>query len=232
MDTSSVKIFGALLGGVIPSILWLWFWLREDKLEPEPRTKLMAVFLAGMVGVLIVLPVEKIIFGLLNNTTSVFTLISWAAAEEIVKYGVAYVTALRSREADEPIDLLMYMITAALGFSALENSLFLLDLVGGQTTTQSIISGNMRFLGATLLHTLSSGVLGVMLAFSMFKQAEVKKMAVLTGLCFAIGLHAIFNFFIMNSGQQIFFVFGGVWLAIIVLLLIFEKIKTIRTNKI
>ena len=34
------KILGlAFVEGVIPSIFWLWFWLREDSKKEEPKVK-------------------------------------------------------------------------------------------------------------------------------------------------------------------------------------------------
>ena len=70
---------------------------------------------------------------------------------------------------DEPIDAVIYMITVALGFSALENALFLSNLISTSSFAQSIITGNSRFLGATLLHVASSAAVGVMIGLSYYK---------------------------------------------------------------
>jgi RsiW-degrading membrane proteinase PrsW (M82 family) len=35
----------AFIGGIIPSFLWLWFWLKEDKKNPEPKGVLTIVFI-------------------------------------------------------------------------------------------------------------------------------------------------------------------------------------------
>ena len=35
------------MGGFIPVIIWLVFWLREDKKRPEPLRRVVLVFLAG-----------------------------------------------------------------------------------------------------------------------------------------------------------------------------------------
>ena len=40
----------AAIGGMLPALFWLWFWLQEDKLHPEPRSRIMLAFLGGMVG--------------------------------------------------------------------------------------------------------------------------------------------------------------------------------------
>ena len=53
-------ILFALLGGVLPALLWLWFWLKEDKKRPEPRGLILLAFIAGMLTVPVVLPFEKL----------------------------------------------------------------------------------------------------------------------------------------------------------------------------
>ena len=51
------------------------------------------------------------------------------------------------------------------------------------------------------------------------------------GLFIAIVLHTLFNFFIMDaSGETILFVFLFVWMGIIVLFLLFERIKILERN--
>ena len=44
---SSPIIFLAMLGGVLPALLWLTFWLMEDRCEPEPKRYLLLTFIAG-----------------------------------------------------------------------------------------------------------------------------------------------------------------------------------------
>ena len=50
----------ALFGGILPALLWLIFWLREDRLHPEPRRFILYVFLTGMLVVPFVLPLEEL----------------------------------------------------------------------------------------------------------------------------------------------------------------------------
>ena len=123
------------------------------------------------------------------------------------------------------------MITIALGFAALENTLYLFNIIDIHDIPNSLVTGNLRFLGATLLHVLASGTVGVCVAFAYYSSALIKTLAGLFGLCMAIVLHAIFNFFIIGgSGQTILGVFLFVWMGIIVLLLFFEKIKIIESR--
>ncbi|MEK7200736.1 MAG: PrsW family glutamic-type intramembrane protease [Patescibacteria group bacterium] len=224
---SSNTIFFSLLGGVLPALLWLWFWLKEDRLHPEPRVRIMVAFLSGMAVVFLVLPLEKFIFTTFPSI-SIITVILWASVEEIFKYVVAYFSALRNKEMDEPIDAVIYMITVALGFSALENALFLSNLISTSSFAQSIITGNSRFLGATLLHVASSAAVGVMIGLSYYKKPLTKKFFLYTGLGVSIVLHTIFNLFIIKLENDLFFVFAGVWVLIVLLLVLIEKVKNVK----
>ena len=225
--SSSNTIFFSLLGGVLPALLWLWFWLKEDRLHPEPRVRIMVAFLSGMAVVFLVLPLEKFIFTTFPSI-SIITVILWASVEEIFKYVVAYFSALRNKEMDEPIDAVIYMITVALGFSALENALFLSNLISTSSFAQSIITGNSRFLGATLLHVASSAAVGVMIGLSYYKKPLTKKFFLYTGLGVSIVLHTIFNLFIIKLENDLFFVFAGVWVLIVLLLVLIEKVKNVK----
>jgi RsiW-degrading membrane proteinase PrsW (M82 family) len=221
-------IFISAASGVLPAVFWLWFWLKEDRLHPEPKRRIIAVFLAGMISVLLVLPLERFIFSQSFEAITFMTIFLWAGLEEIFKYLSAYFTALRRKEMDEPIDAVIYMITAALGFSALENALFLSRLIDVGYFAQSVITGNSRFLGATLLHTASSAAIGVMLGLSYYKNPLVKKIFLFTGISISIVLHMAYNLLIIKLEKNIFFVFAGVWLLIVLLLVLIEKVKAVR----
>lgn len=219
----------ALIGGVLPALLWLWFWLKEDRKRPEPRGLIILAFLAGMITVPIVLPFEKFADSYLSGTV---VIILWSAIEEIFKYILAYFAVLRRKAMDEPIDAVIYMITVALGFAALENTLFLLSPLMEGDLTNTIINGNLRFLGATLLHTLSSAMIGVTIALSFYRNKMLKKAYVFFGLILAIVLHSLFNFFIMKGNEdKVLTIFFFVWIGIVILILLFEKIKRIRNKK-
>ena len=51
----------AFLGGTIPAVLWLLFWLSEDREDPEPTLLLVLTFISGMLAVVLVLPIQKYI---------------------------------------------------------------------------------------------------------------------------------------------------------------------------
>lgn len=225
--SSFSTIFFSLLGGVLPALFWLWFWLKEDRLHPEPRSRIMLVFVAGMVSVFLVLPLEKAVFSFWPGI-STYTIMLWAVIEEVLKYAFAYFTALRNKVVDEPIDAVIYMITVALGFSALENALFIFAPMEKGYFLQGLMTGNSRFLGAMLLHVASSAAIGTMIGLAYYKKALTKRIYLAIGLCVAIILHTAFNLFIIELESDLFFVFSGIWVLIVLLIVMIEKVKSIH----
>ncbi len=232
MLTNDPKILAfAFIGGIIPSLLWLWFWLKEDKKNPEPKGVLTIVFIVGMISVIFVLQIQKFIQG--NVESNDWRLILNASTEEIIKYFAVMVIIYKTTYADEPIDWPIYLITAALGFAALENALYLQKSLSLDQTTVSLFTassmGLLRFLGSTLLHTVSSGILGISLGISFYMKGFKKKCYIFVGLILAIALHSIFNFFIINvkvsEFSEILKVFAFLWVVTIIVILLFEKVR-------
>ena len=221
------KILGlAFLGGIIPSLLWLWFWLREDRKKSEPKGLLTIVFIMGMVAVICVLPIQKFIQT--NVSSNEWQLIGWASVEEIMKYIAVLLVLYKTNQIDEPIDWPIYLITAALGFAALENALFLIKPLSIGATAVSLLTGQLRFLGSTLLHAVSSGILGIALGLTFHLKGFKRFWHILVGFGLAIALHSVFNFFIMkNNGSDFLKVFGFLWVVTVVVMLLFEKVRRI-----
>lgn len=199
-------IFVTLFLAFLPPILWLWFWLREDA-HPEPRREILAVFLAGMGGVILAVILENNffaanrffqgVFGYSFFYLQLFNVIGFAFLEEIVKTAAAFFTALRSKYFDEPVDAMIYLITAALGFAALENALFIGESFKSGLA-QSVAVSAFRFINAVLLHVSSAALIGAGFAFSFFHK-ERRRMELFLGLFLATLLHALYNFFIIKN---------------------------------
>lgn len=218
----------AFVGGLVPALFWLWFWLREDREQPEPYLLIALAFIGGMMVVPIALPLQRLALESFTGDNLIFI---WVIIEESLKYTAALLMVLWQRAVDEPIDVIIYMVTVALGFAALENALFIFNpLVAGEFTNTAV-TGFFRFLGATLLHVLASGTVGAFMAMAYYKASRIKLAFGALGLFIAIVLHALFNFFIMDAnGETILGVFLFVWMGIIVLFLIFEKVKILEAR--
>ncbi|MEN9582801.1 MAG: hypothetical protein RL641_755 [Candidatus Parcubacteria bacterium] len=214
----------SLIGGLIPALLWLWFWLKEDAEHPEPRVLIIVTFLVGMASVLLVLPMEEFARDHIQGGT--LLTVVWAGIEELVKLTVVAILIFRSRHVDEPVDFAVYLITGALGFAALENALFLMHPLSLNETTVSLLTGNLRFLGATLLHAVSSGYIGIFIGLAYFADHAKKGLFLLLGVLTAIVLHSLFNIYIIgNNGENFFAVFGFLWVISIISVLLFEKLR-------
>lgn len=220
----------AFIIGIVPAMIWLWFWLSEDR-HHEPARMLTLSFLGGMAAVILVLPCQKLVYDRFGGEGAM-PFAMWATLEELGKFLFVYFIALRNKKVtDEPVDDIVYLIVSALGFVTLENTLFLVDLIKSGDFIGTIIHGNLRFIGASLLHTMSSGIIGICMALSFYKNKTQKKLYTLSGLIIAIVLHTAFNLFIIKQNEgNIFFVFGAVWISIVILLLLFEKVKHLDTH--
>jgi len=223
-ELNSSTLFFILAGGILPAVFWLWFWLREDKKRPEPRSLILLSFIAGGAVIALVLPVESFIaktFGM-----GVTTLALWALTEEVFKLIAAYFSTWHRRALDEPVDYMIYMTTAALGFAAFENSLFILKSLSQGDYTVSLVTLGMRFVGATLLHVLASSIIGGIYALAYCRSRLMKIIYGIFGIILATALHTIFNYFIIVT-DSVLSVFAVLWVGIVILLIFFEKVKHI-----
>ncbi|MDB5237664.1 MAG: hypothetical protein JWL88_766 [Parcubacteria group bacterium] len=220
----------AFLGGILPALVWLHFLLKEDERCPEPRTLITIAFMAGMLAVPIALPFETLAQTLLPDGGPV--ILAWAAIEETLKFGLAALFVLWRREVNESIDLVIYMLTVALGFAALENTLFLIQPFGDGQFLVGLATDNLRFVGSTLLHVIASSVIGFSLAFSYKWPRAMRALAAIAGLVLAIALHSVFNFFIIKGGgSYTLLAFFIVWTGALVFFALFEILKYFRYAK-
>ena len=216
----------AFFASLLPVLIWLTFWLLEDRKNPEPRQLILLAFLGGMAAVLIALPLEAAAASYVPM--GLMLILIWAATEEILKFLFAWGTVLRLPTCDEPIDIPVYLITTALGFSSVENAFFLFSPIVGGRFFAFLASGDLRFIGATLIHVLATSVIGTALAFAYYRSRGTKMLYGIGGVILAVSLHTIFNSLILSTGaQSVLTVFLGIWVGIVFLLLAMERIKGI-----
>ncbi|MFT5360041.1 MAG: RsiW-degrading membrane proteinase PrsW (M82 family), partial [Candidatus Paceibacteria bacterium] len=80
------KVLGlALLSGLIPALVWLWFWLKEDEENPEPIGLLTLTFIVGMLSVIVVIPLQQLVSNFIFNEQTL--VVVWAGLEEVIKLG-------------------------------------------------------------------------------------------------------------------------------------------------
>ena len=222
------ETFSAIFGGIIPAIAWLIFWVNaEERGDREPWGLVLIVFLVGMLSLLIAVPLEHAIKPYIQDQKSLT--IAWAAIEEFVKFFVVFIIIKKNTYVNDPIDFPMYLIAGALGFAGLENILFLMNPEIISDISTRALTGNLRFLGSTLLHAVTTGMVGIGLGLSYFQKWKNMYLYLFGGLVAAITLHSVFNLFIMNaSNQQFFRIFGLLWVVTIISILLFEKLRRLK----
>jgi len=189
--------------GFAPSIVWLSFYLRKDA-HPESKRMILKIFLYGMLSAilagLIEIELSAGLFFFGGNFLQrfpflfflVFQFIVIALIEELSKFLIVEEKVIGNSEFDEPVDTMLYMIIAALGFAALENILVLFLGNEPMLIKGAVAITSFRFIGATLLHALCSGTLGYFLALSFFEPKKRIRL-IFKGVAIAVLLHGLFN---------------------------------------
>ena len=224
-----------IIFGLLPSTIWLFFYLRKDA-HPESNRMILKIFFYGMVAALIAAVIEIQAFGVLQffvgpriETFLIFLfseIILIALVEEAAKFLIVKEKVVNHSEFDEPVDTMIYMIIVALGFAAFENILVLSSLFFPLLTKPAIgdmvLVSSLRFLGATFLHALCSGLVGYFLALSFF-ETKRRLSLIIQGLGIAALLHGLFNISIIlierGAGEQNSLLFVSAITFLIVLLL-------------
>jgi RsiW-degrading membrane proteinase PrsW (M82 family) len=234
-----MKLLLCIFLAPLPSLIWLAFYLRKDK-HPEPNRMVVKIFLIGAVMIALAAIFEQGFYLGLKELKLVekiiLLVIGFAFIEELLKYLVVKFWVLKNPEFDEPVDAMLYMIIAALGFAAAENIYLLTQMsplkIEIAETIEFIAT---RFLGATFLHALASAIMGYFLAASLCVQSKIRKIFKSFGLIIATVLHSIFNYIIiLNIDEQIdamqrnIIVFILLFGSAIMVSLMFKKINKFR----
>jgi RsiW-degrading membrane proteinase PrsW (M82 family) len=234
------KIDLYIIFGILPSLTWLFYYLRKD-LHPEPKKTILRIFLWGS---LITVPVFFIQVGLMfllakiNLDPVLISFVYWfliiALSEESFKYFVVKFKILNSPDLDEPLDIMLYMVVSALGFAALENILYLFNPTTGlsfdELIKRTLLLSFIRFIGATFLHTLCSALIGYFVAISIYENKK-RPFYVILGISFAVALHGLYDLSIMNIRGYFNFIIPAIILLILAFLVFsgFEKLKKMKS---
>lgn len=227
-----IWIYSAL-GGLIPALFWLFFWMRQDAHEKEPKKLILKIFIFGAFSAFFAIFFQIIAseFNLgRNNEVWVFSFI-----EEFVKFFAVFVIALGSVWNNERGDPIIYMITAALGFVFIENTFYIFNYLNDFRYLELLIDGSYRFIGASLLHVVASSVVGIFIALVFFKSLKVRVTMAFLGLIAATSIHVLFNFLLMtNDPFYSSLAFYGVWtlaILLIVFLSVINRKESYRLKK-
>jgi len=189
-----MRILFYILIALAPGIFWLIFYRGKDREEPEPKKLVLKIFLWGMIMTIPAAALEFIVDYIMPYSDSgSLSQIIWgtfiviAPVEEYLKYLVIKRKIYGHPEFNERLDGVIYGVIAGLGFASLEN------IMAALGNGPSVIL--FRFFTATLMHALTSGIVGYYLGRSRFNPEESKNL-ILRGLVIAILIHGAYNFMI------------------------------------
>ncbi len=241
----------SILLGILPGLVWLVYFSKKDK-NPEPKTHiLLAFFLGALSAGAALFGGELLATGFaqfFDRASLVYVCLNYfiavALVEEFVKYLAVRMVITDLDEFDEPIDSMVYLVSAAMGFATAENVLTNIVKESSLTSLGSkfigehiIINTIYRFFFPTLLHALCSAIVGYFLALAFFRS---KKFATIIGLGLATFLHGsydLLSYAFGGTGEAKFFLYmvGLLLLALIfVSRILFKQLRTqqIKKNKI
>jgi RsiW-degrading membrane proteinase PrsW (M82 family) len=159
-----VHLFWLIVTSIGPGLLWLWYFYRLDRYEPEPLRTIFKVFLGG---ILLVLPAgilerfwrPQLLSALGQEDWRSYLVLAFmvvAVIEEGLKSGFLWWLLGKDRELNEPVDGVIYGITLGLGFASLENLLWANMFGFGVAGLRAVIT--------TLAHATFSGWAGYYLS--------------------------------------------------------------------
>ena len=217
-----------LLVTILPSILIILFFVNSDKFK-EPKSEIIKVFIFG---ILITIPAYILNTFLgdfwYNNTRVSQNLISSfltaAPVEEGLKLSILYYFVYKMKDFNEPLDGIVYGVTASLGFATLEN-IYYVYLLADHFQTSSMALAVLRSFSAVPAHA----VFGIFMGYFFMKYSFIKKG---DNLFFAFiipfVLHGCYNLFIASN----FFVsLTLIIVAWIVALRLFSRLKKTQKRK-
>jgi protease PrsW len=227
---------GLLVTGIImalvPAVLWLGFFYRQDSLEPEPKSMVLQVFLLGaLLAGAIWIPLVNNVFHFSAWLYSGFWVSLLGAilvigfTQEFLKYATVRFSIYNSSEFDEHTDGIIYATAAGLGFATVLNVSFVVSSGG-----VNLGMGAIYIVLTALAQASFTGITGYFL--SREKLDKMPVWWVPMGFSLAALLNGLFNFAwgtlkrtSITSGSDF-----GSWGGLILALLISVVVTVVLSN--
>ena len=197
---AALTLIGLVLA-IVPAAIWLGFFYRRDRLEPEPRTMVLGEFFLGLlVATAIGIPLVDQVFDV-GSWLFASPLVHLAGGilivgvtQEALKYLTVRLSVYGSREFDERTDGIIYGTAVGLGFATALNVAFVVESGGVDLGT-----GTIRIVLTSLAHASFGGVIGYFLGRQKLEPRPVWWMP--AGVALAATLNGIFFFLRSTVGR-------------------------------
>jgi len=194
-------LLAAVMAG-IPAAFWLGFFYLMDRHEPEPKQLIAGVC---VLGAMIAAPFADFVqsqfappaaLGIAGLSPFAVDRVLHAVliaglTQEMCKYAVVRYTIYLSREFDEPMDGIVYMMACGTGFAVWVNY----HRLSGQNHEVYLSIGAAQAVVTTLAHASFAGVLGYVMGRAKFsrRRAPARGLLVMIGLLLAAAFNGQFT---------------------------------------
>lgn len=201
----------AVLMAGIPAVFWLGFFYLMDRHEPEPKQLVVGVC---VLGALVAAPLADFLQyqAVPPAALAVDGISAWSAdrilyavliqglAQEMCKYAAVRYTVYLSREFDEPMDGIVYMMACGTGFAVWINY----HALAKQGHSVILSTAAAQAVVITLAHASFAGALGYVMGRAKFsrRSAPVRGILLMLGLLGAAVLNGQFTIIASWVGQS------------------------------
>ena len=247
MDSSTILLVSYLLSAVIPIVFWFWFFLRQDRAEPEPKRILLKAFVLGVIAIFIATLAGEIFAFLFSSGQNWSELRSYILNENLSSYfnlpaillllflrgpieeGIIFLIfktfIYREKSFTQIIDGIVYGVALALGFSFVENTIYFTELFSSLSTSEFSFILIFRGFASVLLHLVATGIMGFHMGLARFSNKN-KWRIMFKGVFIAMLLHGTFNVFLQAIYPiNVILAFSLILLALIYLIVNIKKTK-------
>ncbi|MCR4739727.1 MAG: PrsW family intramembrane metalloprotease [Lachnospiraceae bacterium] len=226
---AGIGFFGVLIFGCVPPIALLIYIYRLDRIEKEPKTLLLLLFVFGALAI-----VPPIIFGDvfnlivdildINRDSLLYIFIenffAVALLEELSKYLVVKKLTWKHPSFNYRFDGVVYGATAALGFAMLENIFYVSDDGIGS----AIARAGTSIPGHCMFGIYIGYYYGQAKSLELRGMYDKSRKMRLRGLCTAILMHGLYDFVCsIESGLMV--------LMLLVLIVVYNVFAFINVHK-
>lgn len=181
---------------LIPGILWVIYFYRKDIYDKEPAYLIAKAFVAGALMIIPAGLVEAPLRGIFTNPPSLPILLLASVfgiglVEESFKYLAVRKTVYDLADFNEPMDGIIYAVSAGLGFAAFENVLY--------AASYGLSVGVVRGALTSLVHASFSGIVGFNMGIAKFAPRSMEGPLIVRGLMTASVLHGLYDFLLMTG---------------------------------
>lgn len=179
---------------LVPALVWLSFFYQQDRLEPEPKGYVLAVFVLGaLLASAVGLPLTRDLFrtadwlGQSLPVNILGSILVIGFGYEFLKYAAVRYFVYPLKEFDERVDGIVYGSAAGLGFATAMNIQYVLQSGG-----VDLQAGIVQVVVTALAQASFAGVTGYFLGRAKFEREPIWWMPL--GLALAAVLNGLFTF--------------------------------------